>query len=258
MTIKKKTNRHTVNKVHGEGGSIDRIKNEFITLASHQLRTPLSVVNWYTEMLLSGDVGKLTTEQKSYLQEIYHSSQQMVSLVNSLLYISRLEMGAQAEEPTMTDIRKMVNDVIDDQSLIIKKKKLHFEKTTHYSSGEMMIDNKQFKVVLQNLLKNAVKYTPDFGKIFLTIQSDRNKIYLVVKDAGIGIPKHQQSRVFSKFFRADNAKIMDTEGTGLGLYIVKSIVNSFGGKVWFESEENKGTTFHVTIPLVSPPIKGRA
>ena len=229
---------------------IDKAKTEFVSLASHQLRTPLSTVNWYSEMLLEGYAGKLNDKQKKYQLEIYHGSQRMVELVNALLDVSRLELGTFTIEPKSTDIIKLTQSVINEQGPQIHIKKLLFS----FSGEEIPFihtDPKLFRMVVQNLLSNSIKYTPDGGQIDLSISLDGPKnIQLKISDTGYGIPKNQQDRIFTKLFRADNVREKDTDGTGLGLYIVKSVVEHSGGKIWFESpKENSGTTFFITLPI---------
>jgi PAS domain S-box-containing protein len=232
---------------------IDKTKTEFVSLASHQLRTPLSAVNWYAEMLLAGDAGELNGKQKKYLDEVYRSNQRMVELVNALLDVSSLELGTFVSEPKSTDICKLAQDVIDEQKPQIDAKKLSFSFLCKKRMVRMQVDPKHLRMVLQNLLSNAVKYTPEDGEIELSISlADRKNVLLKISDTGYGIPKHQQDKIFTKLFRADNVRDKDTDGTGLGLYIVKSIVENSGGRVWFKSsgeEENKGTVFYVTLPL---------
>jgi PAS domain S-box-containing protein len=232
---------------------IDKAKTEFVSLASHQLRTPLSAVNWYAEMLLAGDAGELNRKQKKYLDEVYRSNQRMVELVNALLDVSSLELGTFVIEPKSTDICKLAQDVIHEQKSQIAAKKLSFSFLCKKRTVRMQVDPKHLRMVLQNLLSNAVKYTPEDGKIELSISlADKENVLLKISDTGYGIPKHQQDKIFTKLFRADNVRDKDTDGTGLGLYIVKSIVENSGGRVWFKSsgeEENKGTVFYVTLPL---------
>jgi PAS domain S-box-containing protein len=232
---------------------IDKAKTEFVSLASHQLRTPLSAVNWYAEMLLAGDAGALNEKQKKYLDEVYRSNQRMVELVNALLDVSSLELGTFVMEPKSTDICKLAQDVIDEQKPQISAKKLLFSFLCKKRTVRMQVDPKHLRMVVQNILSNAVKYTPEGGKIVLSISSaDKKNILLKISDTGYGIPKHQQDKIFTKLFRADNVRDKDTDGTGLGLYIVKSIVENSGGKVWFKSPGemgSKGTVFYVTLPL---------
>lgn len=229
---------------------IDKAKTEFVSLASHQLRTPLSAVNWYSEMLLTGDVGEVTQEQNKYLEEIYNGNQRMTDLVNTLLDVSRIEMGTFMVEPRPTNIVELAQSVIKEQKLEITKKELQFTKVFERGIPCIQADPKLLRMVLQNLLSNAVKYTPIGGKIVLSLSLDNHKnIILKMTDTGYGIPKNQQNKIFTKLFRADNVIGKDTEGTGLGLYIAKSIIEQSGGELNFESVENKGTTFYARLPL---------
>ena len=228
---------------------VDKAKTEFVSLASHQLRTPLSTVNWYSEMLLTGDVGEVTPEQKKYLEEIYNGNQRMVELVNTLLDVSRIELGTFFMESKPTDIVSLARSIIDEQKLYIDEKNIKFSSSFENTVPFIQADPKLLHMVIQNILSNAVKYTPDGGKITFSLSLDSTQnVVLKVSDTGYGIPKNQQNRIFTKLFRADNVIGKDTEGTGLGLYIAKSIVEQSGGKLWFESEENIGSTFYVTLP----------
>ena len=229
---------------------IDKAKTEFVSLASHQLRTPLSTVSWYSEMLLAGDAGEVTPSQKKYLEEIYDGNQRMVDLVNTLLDVSRIELGTFIVESKLTDIAKLVKSVIDEQQPQIDEKKIKFSFSFEDNIPSVQADPKLLRMVVQNLLSNAIKYTPDGGrvKVFLLLGNEKN-IFLKISDTGYGIPKDQQDKIFTKLFRADNVVGKDTEGTGLGLYIAKSIIEQTGGRIWFESDENKGTTFSVVLPL---------
>ncbi len=244
----------------GKEMEIDKAKTEFVSLASHQLRTPLSTVKWYAEMLLAGDAGELSEEQKQYTQEIYHGNQRMVELLDTLLDVSRLELGTFRIEPEDCDFKALYAEVEDDLLGLMADKKITL--TTHFTDLPIVqLDKRIVRVIMENLLSNAIKYTPNDGRIdfHLSILKSGDKmnskivkedsVCIVVSDTGYGIPKNQQDRIFTKLFRADNVRIKDTDGTGLGLYIVKSIADKFGGAVWFESEENKGSTFYVTLPL---------
>lgn len=229
---------------------IDKAKTEFVSLASHQLRTPLSTVNWYSEMLLTGDVGEVTPEQRRYLEEIYDGNQRMVDLVNTLLDVSRIELGTFAGESKPTDIIKVAKSAIDEQKMQIDEKKLTFTSSFEAGIPPIHVDPKLLRMVIQNLLSNAIKYTPDGGKVSISIaRNDAKSLTLKMSDTGYGIPVNQHDKIYSKLFRADNVIGKDTEGTGLGLYIVKSIVDQVGGKLWFESEENKGSTFYAMLPF---------
>lgn len=236
---------------------IDKAKTEFVSLASHQLRTPLSSINWYTEMLLAGDIGELTENQDRYLREIYRGSQRMVSLVNALLSVSRMDLGTFVLEPEPTDFAHLIQTVITEQQFHILRKKLVVSSTFVEPLPLINADPKLLSMVVQNVLSNAVKYTPDEGQIDLHLgsTSDKKAVLLVIKDNGFGIPKDQQEQIFTKLFRADNVREKETEGTGLGLYIAKTIIDNSGGKLWFESEENKGTTFYLELKVITPEKK---
>jgi PAS domain S-box-containing protein len=231
---------------------IDKAKSEFVSLASHQLRTPLTAVNWYTEMLLMGDGGKISEEQKSYLEEIHSSNRHMVDLVNSLLNVSRIELGSLMIDPDNIDLVVLTNEIIKRHRIIIDSKKIKFSsKFSKKLPNKFLADKKLLGIIFQNVLSNAINYTPDKGSIFLSIDVDDKikNIVFKVSDTGYGIPKGQQDKIFDKLFRADNARKIDTNGTGLGLYIIKSIVDKSGGKIWFESSEGKGSTFYVSLPI---------
>jgi len=228
---------------------VDKAKTEFVSLASHQLRTPLSTINWYAEMLLAEDVGKLTTKQRKYSQEVYHASQRMVNLVNSLLNVSRLELGTFSISPKKVDIIKIAKTCIKELEPTIIEKKLVITQHFDGSVSSYKADPRLLKIIVQNLLVNSVRYTNNEGKIDITISKEKDGIQITVSDNGIGIPKAQQSQIFGKLFRADNAKMAYPDGTGLGLYIVKQIIQHSGGKINFKSDEGKGTVFYVTLPL---------
>lgn len=236
---------------------IDRAKTEFVSLASHQLRTPLSTINWYVESLLSGDMGKMSEKQRKYLEESYRASKRMIGLINALLNVSRIELGTFVVEPKPTDIAALLKDVIAEFKPQIEEKSLLFEES--YAKDLFMIqaDPKLLRIIFQNLVGNAINYTPENGRIKLTLDRRKSDILIKVADSGIGIPKNQQDKIFTKLFRADNAQEVVTDGTGLGLYMVKAIVDHSQGKIWFESpNERKGTTFYVSIPLKGMRVKG--
>jgi len=228
---------------------IDKAKTEFVSLASHQLRTPLSAINWYAEMLLSGDAGKLNKDQKSFVNEIYIGNQRMVELVNALLNVSRIELGTLAIDPKIIDFKEISKNVIKELKEEIKRRNI--EVRENYSRGlpKIKADPNLSRIILQNIITNAIKYTPEKGTVNVLLKKDKDNLIIQISDTGYGIPKDQQDKIFQKLFRADNVREKDTGGTGLGLYLVKSILDQSGGKVWFESKENKGTTFFVHIPL---------
>ncbi len=227
---------------------IDKAKREFVSLSSHQLRTPLSTIGWYAELLLSGDAGKLNKSQKKYINEIYHGNQRMVDLVNSLLDVSRLELGTFAINLEPINWKDAVKIVATDLAPVIETKSIIF-KESYDGDLNVRFDHRMANIILQNLLSNAIKYTPAKGRVSISIKRDNQKTLIAIEDSGYGIPKAVQNRIFTKLFRADNVREKESDGTGLGLYIAKSIIDQSGGRIWFESEEGKGTSFYVEIPV---------
>lgn len=227
---------------------IDKAKTEFVSLASHQLRTPLTAINWYVEMISADKKNHLSEEHRSYLNEIQKASQRMVSLVGSLLNVSRIDLGTFLVEPVPTDAIEVAETVIKELAATIKRQKVKVNRNFDDKLPKLNLDPKLIYIIFQNLLSNAVKYTPAGGTITLTITLRLKHLIIEVSDTGLGIPKNQQSKIFTKLFRADNVTSKETDGTGLGLYVVKAIVKAAGGTIGFVSEENKGTTFTVKLP----------
>ncbi|MEO8637334.1 MAG: ATP-binding protein [Candidatus Taylorbacteria bacterium] len=248
---------------------IDQAKTEFISLASHQLRTPLATMKWYGDMLIAGDVGVMHKKQLQYAKEIYSGNQRMIDLVNALLNVSRIEMGTFTVEAVPSDVKKITNNVLSDFASQLSRKKVEIESDYDATLPLVSLDEKLLRVILQNLISNSIKYSPEKTRIQVSVHKKDGAVLFRVSDAGCGIPPKDQDKIFSKLFRADNAKIIDPDGTGLGLYIVKAIIDAVGGKIWFESparmtdsrsggparqsphgkQEEQGTTFFFSIPL---------
>jgi PAS domain S-box-containing protein len=230
---------------------IERMKTEFVSIAAHQLRTPLSAIKWSLKMILDGDVGKVTEEQKDLLDKTYLSNERMINLINDLLNVTRIEEGRFLYKPELTQIEELIDKVILELEgpINIKKAKVNFKKSLKPLSLTK-IDKEKMNLVIHNLLENALKYTISSKSIIdISLEQKKDDIIFKITDNGVGIPKDQQDRIFTKFFRGDNVVKLETEGSGLGLYTTKNIIESHGGKIWFESEENKGTTFYFSIPL---------
>lgn len=230
---------------------VDKAKTEFVSLASHQLRTPLSAIGWYSELMLNGDAGKLSEEQRDYLEEIYASNRRMVELVDGLLNMSRLELGTFMVEPVDMDIHDVMKGLMNEVAYKIEEKGLHIHKICDPAVPTIHADPQLVRIIFQNIVTNAIKYTPDGGDITMSCDyiPEEEMIKISIKDTGYGIPAHEQDKIFSKLFRASNVLQYDTDGSGLGLYIVKSILDEVGGKIWFESEEGVGTTFYIDLPV---------
>lgn len=227
---------------------IDRAKSEFVSLASHQLRTPLSAINWYAEMLMDGDAGKLNKEQQQYVKEIYEGNRRMVDLVTALLNVSRLELGTFMVEPTLQSLQDLAAQALKEMEPMRKAKQIQvIQKFGKFQP--IMVDKKLMYIIFQNLISNALKYTPEKGKVSVIMEKKAKYVDITVADNGMGIPKEEIPKLFEKMYRASNAKESATEGTGLGLYIVKAILDATEGKIEVESTLGKGSTFIVKIPL---------
>ena len=225
--------------------AVDHAKSEFVSLVSHQMRDPLGAINWALEVLISEDFGRLSEGQKKYVDEIHQDADRMTDLINAYLNVSRLELGTLVVEPEILNLKSIAEETIDELEGKISGKKL---KVSKKFTGDMKYksDVKLIGIIFQNLLSNVVKYTPEGGKVGLTVSVGR-ELKIVVSDTGCGIPKRQQSEVFDKLFRAKNARKVDPDGTGLGIYLVKKIVDHLGGKISFKSEEGKGSVFEVRL-----------
>lgn len=228
---------------------IDRMKTEFISLASHQLRTPLSGIKWYLELLYDPTIGQLNPQQKEFLDAITTSNTRMIELVNGLLNVSRIESGRLIVNPQPTNVVKLIEDLIKSLEPEIKEHQHDLTLDLDPTIPEINLDQALINEAFKNLTVNAIKYTPDHGHIKVSLTKDEANIIFTVTDNGYGIPVTEQPKIFSKFFRAANIARLETKGTGLGLYLVKLITEASGGTIRFVSEENKGTTFTITLPL---------
>jgi PAS domain S-box-containing protein len=227
---------------------LDTAKTEFLSIASHQLRTPMATMKWYTEMLLSNDLGELTTKQKDYLQRLFAVNQNTIELVETFLNISRIEIGTLPIDLKQVNAEELVKSVIAEFKPQIEQKSLLINTQFNQFLQNVKTDPKLLRIVIQNLVSNAIKYTPNGGTITITFDEARDVRKIIVSDTGLGIPENQQNQIFTKLFRADNVKKMATErGSGLGLFLTKSIVETLGGSISFTSAENKGSTFTVNI-----------
>ncbi len=229
--------------------SIEKIKSEFVSVAAHQLRTPLAGIKWTLQTILEEEEdAEIPEEIIGFIRKAYEANDRMVNLVNDLLNVTRIEEGRYVYEPEELDFMEVVNPVIEAYKEHIENKGLKFNiQESEEELPRVKVDREKIGIVIQNFLDNAMKYTSE-GEIDLVIEHVKGKIRVSVKDSGVGIPDDQQKRLFNKFFRAANVQRMDTEGSGLGLFIAKNIIESHGGKVGFSSKAGEGSTFFFTLP----------
>jgi signal transduction histidine kinase len=227
--------------------SLDKLKTEFVSLASHQLRSPLTAIKGYTSMLIEGDYGDINPQAKETIDRIMESSNNLTLVVEDLLNVSKIEQGGLKYEMIKFDFSNLVEKTVKDLSITAEKKglKLIYDTSDDYKYF-VTGDEEKLRQVLVNLIDNSMKYTPE-GEIKINLSLNNDKIILSVKDSGVGIPKEIIGKLFEKFSRGEGSKL-NSSGSGLGLYLVKEIVRAHKGRVWVESEgDGKGSNFLVEI-----------
>lgn len=227
---------------------LDQTKDDFIGMASHQLRTPLTAIKGYLSMVLEGDAGKLTPLQKRMLSQSFMSAQRMVYLISDLLNVSRLRTGKFSLEMVPTNLAQVVQDEIKQlkEAAKVRSLNLTYEKPEDFPT--YLLDETKLRQVIMNFIDNAVYYTPGGGSIKIMLSDKPQSIEFVVSDTGIGVPKAEQQHMFTKYYRAHNAQVARPDGTGLGLFMAKKVIIAHGGAVIFKSIENRGSSFGFTIP----------
>ncbi|MCX6722104.1 MAG: HAMP domain-containing sensor histidine kinase [Candidatus Staskawiczbacteria bacterium] len=230
--------------------NLGRMKGDFISLAAHQLRTPSAGIKWSIKSLMNGEEGELTKKQLDFLQKIYDTNERMINLVSNLLDANKIEAGEYLSNLKYSHIENSVDFVVKqlEEKADRKKVKIIVEKPGEKLPA-LTLDEDKIRIVIDNLVDNAINYTPEGGEIKISMLKNGNEEEIKVTDTGRGIPKSDQSKIFSKFFRGSNILKVNKEGTGMGLFMSKNIINLHGGKIWFTSEEGKGTTFSFTIPI---------
>ncbi|MDD5606566.1 MAG: ATP-binding protein [Candidatus Pacebacteria bacterium] len=229
---------------------LEKAKTDFVTLAAHQFRTPTSAIKWALSMILEENSNDLTKQQKALIQKTYNINNRMISLINNLLDFAKTEKGEQLLKPSLSKIDDFILNIIKSNQERIDKKQINltFEPPQN-SLPKVMIDPIKMKIAVENILDNAIRYTYERGEINIYFKKTEQEISVYFKDTGVGIPKSQQNKVFSYFFRGSNILPIHTEGIGLGLFLTKSIIEAHGGRIWFESVENKGSIFAFSLPI---------
>ncbi len=228
---------------------IDKAKTEFVSLASHQLRTPISGMKWNIELLQTAGKDHLTQLQSTYIEKISHSVERMDMLVNDFLSVSKFELGTLTPTYAPVMLGTFLSSICDEHNSFAERKHIQLVRKWNTDIGSFSSDAHLLHMIVSNLTSNAIKYTDDGGKVLIDATRDSDQITIAITDTGMGIPIEEQERVFSKMFRATNAKSKVTDGTGLGLYIVKGAVLILGGTITFDSKEGQGTTFVARLPI---------
>jgi len=228
---------------------LDEAKDEFISMASHQLRTPLTSIKGYISMLIDGDVGEVTKEQKHLLNEAFVSSERMVRLIGDFLNVSRLQTGKFVIDKHPVDLALLVQREIDglEQNAAARGMKFEYKKPKDIPMLEL--DENKIQQVVMNFSDNAIYYSKEKSKITVSLKKGDGYVEFNVIDTGIGVPEEEQSQLFNKFFRATNARRARPDGTGVGLFLAKKVIDDHGGKILFESKEGKGSTFGFRLPI---------
>ncbi len=224
---------------------VNQMKTDFVSFVTHQLRTPLSGIKWMLELVADAEI---PIDIRSYVADARDASERLINLVNDLLDISRLERGRLEIRPQPTDLGALTASVLEEVAGLVRTHDHRISVTGVDDAPTVIADPQLLRQVVLNLISNAIKYTPRSGEIAIRISGVGDRVRWEIQDNGIGIPRDAQRRLFEKFYRADNVFAVETEGTGLGLYLVRLIIEQFGGRVWCDSEEGRGATFVFTLP----------
>ncbi len=238
--------------------NLEQAKSKFISVTTHQLRTPLAAIKWTFHMLLSGNLGTISDDQRNFMQKGYDGTQRIITIINDLLNVDYIEADKSDYNFIAVNLVDLVDSIIFEftNQAESKKIKLTFVKPTG-NLPQVTADPVKVSMVLENLIDNAMKYTPSGGRVTINlsdarINSARSALEVVVSDSGIGVPSAEKDKIFHRFYRGTNAIKAEPDGTGLGLFIAHDIVEKHGGEIWFESKEGEGTHFHFTLPVFRP------
>lgn len=248
---KVKSRTQELQKAYDELKVLDKKKTDFISVVAHQLRTPLSGLKWTLNMLVKEELGPITPDQEKMLKQSYETNDYLINIVNDILDTDLITTGKSEFTPEPTSVDKILALVLNETLATAKQKQIEIK--TNFSKeipATFIADTKRLSLVMQNLVDNAIKYSPEKSTVEINTSLKDNKILFAIKDSGIGIPEEQQKNIFERFYRASNALRVHANGSGLGLFIAKNIIELHKGRLWFESKENQGTTFFVEFPLV--------
>jgi two-component system sensor histidine kinase/response regulator len=230
--------------------TVSKSKDEFIALASHQLRTPATGVKQYVGMLIEGYAGPLSDEQKMLLQSAYRSNERQLHIVNDILRVAQVDLNKITMHQEATELGRLMEDILAEQQVEFstRSQKLHYKKPT--IPIKAALDTDHFRMAVGNIISNASKYTPEGKEISVRVNASADKATIEVRDQGVGISPNDQAKLFQKFSRIDNPLSVQAGGSGLGLYLAKKIIEQHGGDIEVTSAPNEGTTFIITVPAV--------
>ncbi len=227
-----------------------RMKLEFLTIMTHQIRAPFANLKWVVDLLISNKVGKIEDDQREYLDILKENSERLEELIDKIVTVSKIEQGKLPLNKKEISLKKLTEKVVKESKAYAEATNVDLKLDIPKDLPNVYADESQIREVIENLVNNAIKYSNKKGDVVLSAEKRKDKeVYFEVEDSGVGIPRGDQKFIFSKFFRSGNAIKHQTQGSGLGLYIIKSIVKAHKGKVGFTSEEGVGSTFWFTLPL---------
>jgi len=230
---------------------VSRLKSEFINIISHQLKSPLTNIIWALEILTSEKFGKVEEQQERYFKIIEENGERMKKLVSDLLTVSRIESGSLPFNKQKVSLEGLIQELISEFTPFLRASNIELRFNKEPNIPELFTDYSQVKQIIKILLDNAVHYIKTKGEIEINLKKRGRFIYFEIRDNGIGIPKEEQKYIFQKFFRAESGSKYQVQGSGLGLYIAKAIVEKLDGKIGFKSQKDIGSTFWFTIPIKS-------
>ena len=226
-----------------------QMKSEFINIVSHQLRSPLTNIKWTFEVMASEEFKVSAEKQEEYFINVRENIARMVELIDDLLIVSKIEQGSFTISKIEISLKDLTKDLVERYKVFAEASRIKLSFYSQENLPKIFTDPSLLKIVTENLIDNAIRYTRGGGVVEIKLIKEKDKVLFAIKDSGVGIPQKEQKHIFQKFFRAENISKERTRGSGLGLYVCKSIINKLGGQIWFKSKLGKGTTFYFRLPI---------
>lgn len=228
---------------------VEKHKDDLVSIVSHQLLTPLTGIKWILKSLGAGDAGPLSAKQIDMIKKGLGANESMIGLVTDILDVTKVEQARFAYKKAPCEIVGFVREMIASRREKAETRNVRIQEQMGIDSKEIIFDKERMGIALGNILDNAIDYSPQSGTVMVNVSGDAQNVTISVNDKGIGVPPAQMGNLFTKFYRADNAKRVRTSGTGLGLYLAKHIIEDHGGRIKVESKENEGSTFSIALPI---------